>query len=262
MKDYYAILGVVPSAEGVVIRAAWKALAQRYHPDRFVGDAAEANKRMAEINEGYNILSDPFQRIAYDKTRGDKEGNFGDWVHEEEVDQASNSSDPLEKNWAVAVRYYPDLFKINNRLSKISNMLAFSYRAALLERKVFEERKELAEKLEKSFLQSYFGNNQVIVDFALQLIFSGNNAAAKALNDAIRVLGSNIQVDRVISKICKDFNFESQSMKGERFKKEKIRERTVAERKVNEKATAVREWPWLVGAAALSMVIVLILNWL
>ncbi len=32
MTDYYAILGVVPSAEDVVIRAAWKALVQRY-PD-------------------------------------------------------------------------------------------------------------------------------------------------------------------------------------------------------------------------------------
>jgi len=262
MKDYYAILGVVPSAEDVVIRAAWKALAQRYHPDRFVGDVAEANKRMAEINEGYNVLSDPVQRKAYDKIRGNKEGNFGDWVHEEEVDQASKSSDPLEKDWTVAVRYYPDLFKINNRLSKISKMLSFSYRAALLERKVFDERRELAEKLEKSFLQSYFGSNQVIVDFALQLIFSGNNAAAKALNDAIRVLGSNIQEDRVINKICKDFNFESQKIREDRLKKEKTRETTEAGKSVNKKVTEAQEWPWLVGAAALSIVIVLILNWL
>lgn len=51
MTDYYAILGVVPSAEDVVIRAAWKALVQRYHPDRFTGDVAKANARMAEINE-------------------------------------------------------------------------------------------------------------------------------------------------------------------------------------------------------------------
>jgi curved DNA-binding protein CbpA len=36
-KDYYAILGLTPSAEEVVIRAAYKALAQRYHPDRTKG---------------------------------------------------------------------------------------------------------------------------------------------------------------------------------------------------------------------------------
>jgi curved DNA-binding protein CbpA len=261
MKDYYAILGVVPSAEDVVIRAAWKALAQRYHPDRFVGDIDEANKRMAEINEGYSVLSDPVQRKEYDKLRGNREGNFGDWIHEEEADQASNSSDPLEKDWAVAVRYYHDLFKINNRLSKISHKLAFSYRATLLERKVFEERVELAAKLENAFLQSYFGSNPVIVDFALQLILSGNNAAAKALNDAIRVLGLDLQEERVIRQICKDFNFVSQKMAEERLKTERARERTAAERSTNKTVTKAQEWPWLVGAVALSMLIVLALNW-
>ena len=37
MVDYYAVLGVNPGAEDIVIRAAYKALAQRYHPDRFSG---------------------------------------------------------------------------------------------------------------------------------------------------------------------------------------------------------------------------------
>ncbi len=159
MKDYYAILGVVSAAVGIVIKAAYKALAQRYHPDRNPG-SSEAAAKMAEINEAYNILSDIVQRKAYDNTRGGKEGNFGEWVHEEEADQASNSFDPLEKDWVIAVGYYPDLVGINNRLSKISNMLAFSYRAGLLDIKAFEKRKELAEVLEQRFLQSYFGSNQ------------------------------------------------------------------------------------------------------
>jgi curved DNA-binding protein CbpA len=205
MKDYYAILGVVPSAEDVVIRAAWKALAQRYHPDRFDGDAGESHSRMAEINEAYNVLSNPVERKAYDKSRGGKEGDFGDWVHEEESDQASNKFDPLEKDWALAVGYYPDLVNINNRLSKISNILAFSYRAGLLDIKAFENRKELAEVLEEKFLQSYFGNNPEIVDFARQLVLAGNKSAAKALNEAIRVLGSEVPGKVVVNKILKEY---------------------------------------------------------
>ena len=48
-KDYYAILGVHPSAEEAVISAAYRALAKLYHPDLYKGsDAAE---RMAKINE-------------------------------------------------------------------------------------------------------------------------------------------------------------------------------------------------------------------
>ena len=54
-KDYYAILGVHPSAEEAVISAAYRALAKLYHPDLYKGsDAAE---RMAKINEAYETLS-------------------------------------------------------------------------------------------------------------------------------------------------------------------------------------------------------------
>ena len=39
MKDYYRTLGVLDDAEDIIIRAAYKALAQRYHPDKWKGDA-------------------------------------------------------------------------------------------------------------------------------------------------------------------------------------------------------------------------------
>ena len=51
MKDYYRTLGVLDDAEDIIIRAAYKALAQRYHPDKWKGDPQEANKRMSDINE-------------------------------------------------------------------------------------------------------------------------------------------------------------------------------------------------------------------
>ena len=206
MKDYYAILGIVPSAEDVVIRAAWKALSQRYHPDRCAGNITEANARMAEINESYNVLSDSVQRKAYDQLRGTKERDFSEWDHEEAAGQAAGSFDPLEKDWALAVCFYPDLVEINNGLARISKLLAFSYRASLLDSKDFEQRKELADLAGNAFLKSYFGSNPLIVSFARKLISEGNKAAAKVLNDAIRVLGSKIPADRVIDKICKDFN--------------------------------------------------------
>lgn len=68
-KDYYALLGVLPEAEDVVIKAAYRALAQRYHPDRFDRSAEEATLRMIEINEAYQVLSDPDLRLAYDEAR-------------------------------------------------------------------------------------------------------------------------------------------------------------------------------------------------
>ena len=68
MKDYYTILGIAPSAEDIVIRASYKALAQRYHPDRN-SSSSESEIKMAKINEAYKILSDAVQRKAYDEAR-------------------------------------------------------------------------------------------------------------------------------------------------------------------------------------------------
>jgi len=65
-KDYYAILGVLPSVEDFVIRAAYRALAQRYHPDKLPDCRATAEARMREINEAYAILSDERLRAKYD----------------------------------------------------------------------------------------------------------------------------------------------------------------------------------------------------
>lgn len=65
-KDYYAILGVLPSVEDFVIRAAYRALAQRYHPDKLPDCRATAEARMREINEAYAMLSDERLRAQYD----------------------------------------------------------------------------------------------------------------------------------------------------------------------------------------------------
>lgn len=68
--DYYSVLGVSPQAEEVVIRAAYKALAQRYHPDKMPpAERDRAGVRMLAVQEAYRVLSDPQQRQAYDRSR-------------------------------------------------------------------------------------------------------------------------------------------------------------------------------------------------
>ncbi len=62
----YDILEVSPTARPAVIRAAYRCLAQEYHPDRNPGDA-EAAARMALINHTYSVLIDPLRRARYDQ---------------------------------------------------------------------------------------------------------------------------------------------------------------------------------------------------
>jgi curved DNA-binding protein CbpA len=67
MKDYYKTLMVHPEADTEIIKAAYRRLAQLYHPDVYRERDAEA--RMKEINEAYETLLDPEKRFHYDRER-------------------------------------------------------------------------------------------------------------------------------------------------------------------------------------------------
>jgi curved DNA-binding protein len=64
-KDYYKVLGVPNTADAAQIKKAYRKLARKFHPD--VSKAADANERMAELNEANDVLGDPIKRGAYDR---------------------------------------------------------------------------------------------------------------------------------------------------------------------------------------------------
>lgn len=65
--DYYEILGVAADASSADIKAAFKRLALRYHPDVYHGTDAE--ERMRQLLLAYQTLNDPAERQAYDARR-------------------------------------------------------------------------------------------------------------------------------------------------------------------------------------------------
>lgn len=66
--DYYAMLGVTPEADHAVIRAAWKALLRKYHPDTAQG-VPDAADRTRAFNAAWAVLGNNNSRIAYDLQR-------------------------------------------------------------------------------------------------------------------------------------------------------------------------------------------------
>src|SRR5436190_2317889 len=69
-KDYYETLGVARTASEADIKKAFRKLAREFHPD-VAKDKKKAEEKFKEINEAYEVLSDPAKRKKYDELGAD-----------------------------------------------------------------------------------------------------------------------------------------------------------------------------------------------
>lgn len=67
-KDYYAVLGVAPTASAKELTQAYRKLARKWHPDANPNDAA-AEEKFKEISAAYDVLGDEARRKEYDEVR-------------------------------------------------------------------------------------------------------------------------------------------------------------------------------------------------
>ncbi len=86
-RDYYEVLGLQKGASEAEIKKAYRQMAKKYHPD--VNKAPDAEEKFKEINEAYEVLSDPQKKAKYDQFghagmdgafgQGGFSGGFGDF---------------------------------------------------------------------------------------------------------------------------------------------------------------------------------------
>jgi curved DNA-binding protein CbpA len=183
-KDYYSILGVLPSIDDAALAAVYRALLKKYHPDVFSGSKAEAESRTKEIVEAYEVLGDPNKRQAYDNAR--RNNGFGNYRQEE----TTGSHSEVTADWEVVSKYHPETEELRSRLSKLSRSLAFTFQVTVLENKMGSNATAIAQKLENEFFERYFGKNPEIHRFVRSALLEGRTDVAQEVNRAIKVLGT------------------------------------------------------------------------
>ena len=116
---YYDILEVSDKASEEVIRMAYKALAKKYHPDLFSGQAkVEAEEKMKQINMAYSILSNDQQRAKYDNFLRSK----NDFNSAPKYQQSAQPTPPPPPQYTY---HTPVKKKINRQ--KSCNHICYSY---------------------------------------------------------------------------------------------------------------------------------------
>lgn len=198
--NYYDVLGVARNADPAVIRAAYKVLVQKYHPDKYSGsDAAE---KITAINLAFETLSDSSLRKAYDETLDAQPSEEAEYANDESGDFIYSESD-----WDYACKYINNIKALDQQLASIAPGLSGFFRALILETKDFNNAQKIAKDIEQNYLAKYFGSNPKIVGFARELLLGKRLDAAKELNKVVIRLGSAIDPTTVISRINNDFPY-------------------------------------------------------
>jgi len=197
MSNYYTTLQINVCADIVVIKAAYRALMKKYHPDLSNKSTPETEQIIQEINAAYEILSDDVKRKQYDST-----------LNQSEKTAYTNTDFDLNdytEDWNIVIQYYPELKDIDAQLSKISTTLSFEFRAKLLDNKRFDSASDIADGIKLSWLTRYFGEDPQLRCRAEKLIEIGRRDIAKSLNKAIGCLGKGIKIEILFNGLKKEF---------------------------------------------------------
>jgi len=206
-KDYYAVLGVLPSIEPTALKAVYLALVKKYHPDVYKGSKADAERITKELNQAYGVLGDQAKRAEYDALRKNQTSQGGDFGQEASGDDTETQDNDLERDWKFVVEYHPEAEDLRKELRLISKSLSMLFQYVILTEKATYRSQQIATVLRSEYLKRYFGSNERIQEFVISMLKVKRRDVALEINNVIRVLGtpSENNIDKFLIKIIEKF---------------------------------------------------------
>ncbi|ELS01713.1 DnaJ-class molecular chaperone with C-terminal Zn finger domain [Xenococcus sp. PCC 7305] len=154
-RDYYLTLKISPDATTDEIKASFRSLARKYHPD-LNPDNPEAAEYFKEISEAYDTLSDPLKRRRYDVDRNLANSKYS---------ISSNAPEPiLKKQKARDAQYFYDRGIAKTKAKQYQKAITEYSRAIALDRNFIEA------YLQRSQIRHKLGDNQGVLDDCYRVI--------------------------------------------------------------------------------------------
>lgn len=134
LHTHYDTLMVSRNASPEVIRAAFKSLSQKYHPDK--NNHPNADRIMQQFNESYKTLSDPIERSKYDRSLAEYESKFND-ENNFQYDFAKTDHGSGRRSKVVVINI-PDSISLDSTKEKIRKFTASKPKSATHDSKVLK----------------------------------------------------------------------------------------------------------------------------
>ena len=189
-KDYFAVLGVTPQADPTVLKAAYRALAKKYHPDRQPDCDGVAKEKFQELQEAYELLSDEqrLSRYLLSRTR----------LQEQRAASSAREQRPsvclqLDDRWDHLVREYPELGRHHARFCLVSQKLGRQFKLIILGTQNHTCFSRIATRMERRFYRRYFTYHRDLQVLARRL-------AGKRKRHALRELSREINGRRLLRR--------------------------------------------------------------
>ena len=207
MKNYYHILGLSfeSNPENILIDAAYKALVKLYHPDIFKGNNKDLKRKITEINEAYEILSNRERKKKYDEQLNFfHKKNLYDFSELNLEDTEKFNDKFFNNDWEIASIVYPELEARIFKLELYSKKLTLQFQFYLLETKKFHQNKEIMDRFINAFIEKKFGSSKLITKLSKFLIENKNKKETLYLNKLVKVVGSKSE-KKIMDAFFKQF---------------------------------------------------------